>query len=110
MDRLGANPAKFDLIAYGVDPAAHTPNPVGTAQLRAELGIPDGGVILLAVGRMVYKKGFDVLLNALALLPNLAPDLPPVHTIMVGEGDLWQDWQRMGRDLGLAGRGERSLD
>lgn len=103
VNRLGADPAKFDLIAYGVDPAVHTPNPAGVAHLRAELGIPDGAVVLLAVGRMVYKKGFDVLIKALALLPGLPLDrpLPPLHAVMVGEGDLWQDWQQMAQDLGL---------
>lgn len=41
------------------------------------MGIPADGVVLLAVGRMVYKKGFDYLLKALALLPGLGVDVPP---------------------------------
>ncbi len=101
VNRLGADPAKFDLIAYGVDPTTHTPNPAGVADLRAELGIPDNGIVLLAVGRMVYKKGFDYLLKALALLPGLGRDLPPIHTVMIGEGDLWQNWQGLAQELGL---------
>jgi glycosyltransferase involved in cell wall biosynthesis len=65
---LGADPAKFDLIAYGVDPNALRPDPSGAAELRASLGIPSDAVVFLAVGRMVYKKGFDRLLCALAVL------------------------------------------
>ena len=65
---LGADPAKFDLIAYGVDPNAYLPDPAGTADLRASLGIPPEAIVFLAVGRMVYKKGFDRLLRAAALM------------------------------------------
>ena len=127
---LGADPAKFDLIAYGVDPAAMRPDPTGTIALRAELGIPQDAVVLLAVGRMVYKKGFDQLLRAAALLHPRAADSqqhaashePPtpgpqspvpnarnsgarcpqsLHLVMVGEGDQLAEWQALGRELGL---------
>lgn len=97
---LGADPDRFDLIAYGVDPDALHPDPTGTAALRAGLGIPADAVVLLAVGRMVYKKGFDRLLRAAALLERGQP----VHLLMVGEGDLWAEWQALGRDLGLGER------
>ncbi len=65
---LGADPAKFDLIAYGVDQNAYLPDPAGTADLRASLGIPPEAIVYLAVGRMVYKKGFDRLLRAATLM------------------------------------------
>lgn len=68
VNELGADPARFDLIAYGVDPNAIRANRDGTAELRATLGIPPDAVVFLAVGRMVYKKGFDRLLRALAVL------------------------------------------
>ena len=66
VQELGADPAKFDLIIYGVDPNALRPDPTGTSEFRAGLGIPDDALLLLAVGRMVYKKGFDIALRALA--------------------------------------------
>lgn len=108
---LGADPARFDLIAYGVDPQALRPDPTGAAELRARLGIPAGAVVFLAVGRMVYKKGFDRLLRAAAHLANLptagrsfGDRRPEIHFVLVGEGDLWAEWQALGRELGLAGR------
>ena len=117
---LGADPAKFDLIAYGVDPNAYLPDPAGTADLRASLGIPPEAIVFLAVGRMVYKKGFDRLLRAAALMvgspygwqiangkSQIAPAAghqPSVHLVMVGEGDLWAEWQALGRELGLGER------
>jgi glycosyltransferase involved in cell wall biosynthesis len=138
---LGADPTRFDLIIYGVDPQALRPDPSGTAEQRAQWGVPTGALLLLAVGRMVYKKGFDVLLRALAILKqhgllsppqhsnlpthqsidppiyqstnpptyqstNLPtyqprPTLPPIHLALIGDGDLWQEWQGLAHDLGL---------
>ncbi|MDW8316665.1 MAG: glycosyltransferase [Anaerolineae bacterium] len=111
---LGADPARFDLIIYGVDPGALRPDPTGTAELRASLGVPADALLLLAVGRMVYKKGFDVLLRSLGVLrqsgllacspsPAGPHRLPPIHLALVGDGDLWQAWQALARDLGLEG-------
>ena len=114
VQELGADPAKFDLIIYGVDPNALRPDPTGTSEFRASLGIPEDALLLLAVGRMVYKKGFDIALRALAVLKqsglltnsqstNLPIPLPPIHLALVGDGDLWQEWQAFARDLGLDG-------
>ncbi len=105
VNQLGADPAKFELVIYAVDPERFHPNPQAGLATRQRLGIPAHAVVFLGVGRMVYKKGFDIFLRALAELPTLANSrgvtLPPVHTIMVGEGDLWQSWQQLGRELGL---------
>jgi glycosyltransferase involved in cell wall biosynthesis len=101
---LGADPARFELIAYGVDPNALRPNSLGTDELRAELGIPRDAVLLLAVGRMVYKKGFDQLLYAASAQGDSDPGTRSVHLVMVGTGDLWAKWQALGKDLGLGGR------
>jgi glycosyltransferase involved in cell wall biosynthesis len=108
VNELGADPGRFELIAYGVDPDALLPDPGGAAEIRGELGIPSAAVVLLAVGRMVYKKGFDRLLRAAALLAETGGSdlaaLPPIHLVLVGEGDLWSEWQALGRELGLAPR------
>lgn len=95
---LGADLKRFELVIYGVDPERLRPDPTGTAALRAALGIPPDAFVFLAVGRMVYKKGFNVLLEALAQAGEAARSW---HTILVGEGDLWQEWQALGRRLGL---------
>ena len=114
VQELGADPARFDLIIYGVDPNALRPDSAGASELRAELGVPDNALLLLAVGRMVYKKGFDIAIRALNILKqsglltssqsaNLPIPLPPIHLALVGDGDLWQEWQTLARDLELDG-------
>lgn len=99
--RLGADPAKFDMIIYGTDPAALRPDPSGVDALRAELGIASGVPVVLGVGRMVYKKGFDVLVRALAEPALAQRDLVAV---MVGQGDQWAEWQALAESLGVSNR------
>jgi len=96
---LGADPSKFDLVIYGVDPAALTPSQAGLSSLRQRLGIAPDAIVLLAVGRMVYKKGFDVLLRALPLMGG-----QDAQVLLIGEGDLWEEWQALGEELGIDDR------
>jgi glycosyltransferase involved in cell wall biosynthesis len=101
VDHLGADAAKFDLIPYGCDPALRFADETGTADLRARLGIPAEAVVFLSVGRMVPKKGFDFLIHALAQLRVQLYAGPPIRLVMVGQGDLWEEWQSLGRNLGV---------
>jgi glycosyltransferase involved in cell wall biosynthesis len=77
---LGADPGRIRLIIYGVDPAVIAPDASGRAVLRAKLGIDPAAPVILAVGRLVAKKGFDVLVKA---LPSI--QLPAV-VVIVGDG------------------------
>lgn len=112
---LGADPAKFDLIIYGVDPQALRPEKAGVAALRAQWtgalapvlasrpAAVGGGdpVYLLCVGRMVHKKGFDGLLRALATEPLRSAN---VAAVMVGAGDEQKAWQQLAAEVGVADR------
>ncbi len=51
----------------------------------------------LFVGRLVEKKGLDVLLRALA-------DVPDGQLVVVGDGPMRGKLEELGRELGLAGR------
>ncbi len=98
---LGASLAKFDMIIYGTDPAALRPDATGTTALRRRLGIDAGRPVILCVGRMVHKKGFDVLIRALAEPPLARRNLA---VVMVGGGDELTAWQQLGAQLGVAER------
>jgi phosphatidyl-myo-inositol dimannoside synthase len=97
--RLGAPRDKFDLIIYGVNAQEFVPCADGTHELRQSLGLADDDVIVLAVGRMVYKKGFDVLIRALALLH---ASHPHVKAVLIGDGDLLAEWQTLARAWDVA--------
>lgn len=53
--------------------------------------------LALALGRLHPNKGFDLLLEAMALVPN-------AHLWIAGEGDLRSDLERLATRLGLGGR------
>jgi glycosyltransferase involved in cell wall biosynthesis len=98
---LGADLRRFDMIIYGADPTALRPDATGVAALRQQLMIAPDAVVVLCVGRMVPKKGFDVLIRALAdpILQSL-----PIVGVMVGEGDEKAAWQMLATDLGVSER------
>ncbi len=60
---LADTPERVDLVYHGLD-LSRFPDPP-TRNLRA----PDGPFHMMSVGRLVEKKGFDNLIDALALLP-----------------------------------------
>ncbi len=98
---LGADLSRFDMIIYGTDPDALRPDERGVAELRQRWRIGENDVAALCVGRMVPKKGFDVLIRALA--EPILRDLP-VIAVMVGEGDDKAAWQALAAELGVSER------
>ena len=78
---LGAPPEKVHLIAWGADPRRFHPE---IAPLdRAAFGLTDEDMILTGLGRVVPKKGFDVLVRA---LPQMVAANPRIHVLIGGDG------------------------
>ena len=73
------------------------------AALRASLPLPADSWLLLAVGRCVPVKGWDVLLAALAQLPAQVNGRP-LALLLLGDGPLRAALQRRAQQLGLGGR------
>jgi glycosyltransferase involved in cell wall biosynthesis len=73
-----------------VDVQAFAPSAADPA-LRASLG-PES-VLVLAVGRLVEKKGFRYLIEA-------AAQVPSIRVVIAGEGDLRSELERRARELG----------
>ncbi|GHC99646.1 glycosyl transferase [Pseudorhodoferax aquiterrae] len=95
-----------DLVqVFGVSEhlTVHIPNPVDIGRIRehaapAESG-PAGRIHLVAAGRLVPQKGFDLLLDALAVLQE-----PRLHLTILGEGPGRGGLERQIRALGLEER------
>ncbi len=64
---------------------------------RAEFDTPEGAALLLGLGRLHESKAFDVLIRAVA-------DLPDVHCWIAGEGPLRAELEQMIDDLGVGDR------
>jgi len=64
--RLGAAPDRVDVVPYGVDLDRFHPSPEAKGAARAAAGVPAGTPFVFAAGRMVRKKGFEYLIDAVA--------------------------------------------
>ena len=95
--QLGA-PDLTELIAWGADPSVFKPVEQRD-DLRARFGWGNGPVIL-ALGRMVYKKGFDVLLRA---LPPVLANRPDLKVSIGGDGPISAELQALAASLGIKG-------
>ena len=97
---LAAPHTPVELLYHGIDLQAFPP-PLPSQSLRRPDGSdPNDPVCLLSIGRAVEKKGYDVLLQALAALP-ASMSWRLVH---IGGGPLLKDLKRTAQDLGLADR------
>jgi glycosyltransferase involved in cell wall biosynthesis len=88
-------------IPYGVSIEEFESSPDDASRLRLELGLAAPSRVVLAVGRLVRKKGFEVLLDAVAQARRRIPDL---NLVVAGRGDLRQELETRAEDLGLADR------
>jgi glycosyltransferase involved in cell wall biosynthesis len=90
---LGFPAERSRVIPYGVDVATFAPDRARRSIWRERLGIPDEAPLLLGVGRMASKKGFQVLLEA---LPGLFEARPDAHVVLAGAGDLLERFAALG--------------
>ena len=99
--RLGARPERTTVVPYGVDTLRFAPSPSLRAEVRATLGIADDVPVVVAVGRLVEKKGFAYLIDAAAALSRNAPT---IRLIIAGGGDLEAPLRERARVAGVADR------
>jgi D-inositol-3-phosphate glycosyltransferase len=71
VDLYGADPARVEVVAPGVDLSVFSPGDRVTSRLR--LGLPADAVVLLFVGRIQPLKAPDVVLRAAASLVDAEP-------------------------------------
>jgi glycosyltransferase involved in cell wall biosynthesis len=95
---LGVSPERVHVVYRGVDHQRFSPG--DRAGARQRLGIPTEGRSLLAVGRLVPVKGFDVLLEACARLRDRGTVF---HLYLVGDGPLREKLRAQCDALGLSG-------
>ena len=87
---LGARTEHIETLPYGVDTNRFRPDAEARRQVRANLGLGDAPVIF-AAGRLVSKKGFEVLIDAAERLQAWSPG---VRVLIAGEGDLRASLER----------------
>jgi glycosyltransferase involved in cell wall biosynthesis len=90
---LGAPTLRTRTVAYGVDIAAFSPDVARSGAIRARLGVAPQAFLVLAFGRLVEKKGFRYLIEAMTRVPG-------AQLVIAGEGDLRGELQTLARELG----------
>ncbi len=93
MTTLGIDPARITTLRNGVDLEMFRPFDRRTE--RAKLGL--SGATLVSVGALIPRKGHDLIISALALLPR--------HSLLiVGEGPEGAALEQLAKRLGVANR------
>ncbi len=104
---LGADPRRLQVIPYGVDPQRFRPEHDARAKFRERAGIPPDAPVVAAAGRLVRKKGFEYLIDAMSQVQGAI-------LAIAGDGTLLEELRRRAVSLGIAERmrflGNRSQD
>lgn len=99
-----AGPLESVLVPPGVDHRRFVPlDPVARASARSRFGLPEGAQVVLGVSRLVPRKGFDVLIDAVARCRDAHPGLV---LVIAGTG---RDEKRLRRRAARAGVDARFL-
>ena len=106
VERHRVDPSRVHLVPNGIDVRFWAPDdaPGAVPEIEARAGEPPAGAPrLLAVGRLVDVKGFDLLIDALAALSRARPELDAALEI-VGDGP---EREALARRIDAAGLADR---
>jgi glycosyltransferase involved in cell wall biosynthesis len=90
----------MEVVPYGVDAARFKPAPDARAAVRARLGLAPEAALVFSAGRLVRKKGFEYLIDALPLVVSASP----AHLAIAGRGDLAEELRARARTAGVEHR------
>ncbi|HMF61195.1 MAG TPA: glycosyltransferase, partial [Vicinamibacterales bacterium] len=94
---LGAAPERIETVPYGVDVDRFRPDVQARRTERQALAVHEGTPLVVAAGRLVRKKGFEYLIDAMARLPAAV-------LALAGDGTLAGDLRERARAAGVADR------
>ena len=95
---LGADSARVEVVPYGVDSNRFRPDASQRSTLRSALGVAEDDLLIFAAGRLVRKKGFEYLVDAMPALPaHLRAVL-----VIAGGGDLETELRHRAGTSGIA--------
>jgi phosphatidylinositol alpha-1,6-mannosyltransferase len=98
--RMGVDPARITLIYPGVDVDRYRPG-LDCDDLKAGIGLAGGEKLILTVGRLSRRKGFDQVIRS---LPLLAGRGIRARVALIGIGEDWDYLQAVAREAGVADR------
>jgi phosphatidylinositol alpha-1,6-mannosyltransferase len=96
----GVAPEKIRLIYPGVDTERFRPG-LPCDDLKARIGLPPQQRLILSVGRLSRRKGFDMVIRA---LPELLRQGLDVRYAVIGIGEDWDYLHALAQECGVAER------
>ena len=97
--QLGA-PPETRLMPWGANPTQFTPV-FRTQEARKMFAVNPEQPLIVALGRLVYKKGFGTLIAA---MPRIVERFPQARLLVGGEGPLRQQLSNQVEALGISGQ------
>jgi PEP-CTERM/exosortase A-associated glycosyltransferase len=97
----GIAPDRITVVGNGVDVARQPPAPPPDPRIRANLGFPDCAFVLGYIGTLFNYESLDLAIDAVAAL---APRLPDLRLVIVGEGTARDSLDLRAAKLGLKER------
>jgi teichuronic acid biosynthesis glycosyltransferase TuaC len=94
---LGLPHERISVIGNGVDTQLFHPGDAALA--RQKLGLPMGPKVLLSVGHLTERKGFHLVIEALAALPDKT-----IRLCLAGDGPQRNELETLARRLGVSDR------
>ncbi|WP_405840198.1 glycosyltransferase [Streptomyces sp. NBC_01518] len=98
LKRWGVPGPRIEVVPNGIDLDRFRFDPVQRLRTRQRLGLPDGAYVVGGIGRLAAGKRFDVLVRALAQLPD------DYWLLLVGGGTEENLLRRTAHDCGVADR------
>lgn len=95
---LGVGEKPTEIINYPTDISEFKPQHNGVEKLRKILGLKKNSIIVMAIGRLVYKKGFYYLIKA---MQEVTEKNPNARLIIGGDGDLKKNLESLSEKMGL---------
>jgi glycosyltransferase involved in cell wall biosynthesis len=68
---------------------------------RQQIGVPENAILYISVGRLVWAKGYEDLIEAFGLVVGKVPN---AHSVILGEGELFESLTAQIRQAGLTDR------
>ncbi|OGO64262.1 MAG: hypothetical protein A2Z45_07040 [Chloroflexi bacterium RBG_19FT_COMBO_55_16] len=97
--QLGA-PPDTRLLPWGANPSQFTPV-FRSLEARKMFAVDPEQLLIVALGRLVYKKGFGTLISA---MPTIVENFPQARLLVGGEGPLRQQLSNQATALGITGQ------
>ena len=97
IERRGIPAQRVVKIYNGIELRQYHPD-AEYGKLRKEWGIPQDVPLIGAIGRMVWQKGFEYLIQA---IPDTVRDVPEASFLLVGDGLLRERLEALSKELGV---------